>query len=112
MTEAPDPPEILTGCALVKAEISKYPEWNIDIMAAIAEAENRTCDPLNHNLSSAEDHGICIGSYGVLQVGCVHYAGQDVNSLSHNVAIAYEVWQKQGYSAWTMYNNGIYRKFL
>lgn len=80
-------------------------------MLAVARAENRTCDPLNHNLSAAENHGVCIGSYGVLQVGCVHYSGQDVNSLEINVAIAYEVWQKQGYTAWTMYNNSKYREF-
>lgn len=81
-------------------------------MAAIAKAENRACDPLKHNLSTSENHGVCIGSYGVLQVGCVHYSGQDVNSLSQNIALAYEVWQKQGYKAWTMYNNETYKDYL
>lgn len=81
-------------------------------MAAIAEAENRTCDPLRHNLTASENHGVCIGSYGVLQVGCVHYSGQDVNNLQQNIALAHQVWQKQGYTAWTMYRNNEYIKYL
>ena len=42
-------------------------------MMAIARAENRGCNPLNHNLTNTENHRVCIGSYGVLQVGCVHF---------------------------------------
>lgn len=81
-------------------------------MYAIAQAENTTCNPQRHNLTKEEDHGVCIGSYGALQVGCVHYNGEDVNDLTTNVRIAHNVWQKQGYKAWTMYNNGTYKKFL
>lgn len=82
-------------------------------MLAVARAENDTCDSLRHNLSASENHRVCIGSYGVLQVGCVHYsAGDDRDDLETNVRIAYRVWQKQGYQAWTQYNNGEYRKFL
>lgn len=96
----------------MKQEIAKYSGWDVNTIFAIAQAENRNCDPLRHNLTNSENHGVCIGSYGVLQVGCVHYNGEDVNDLKTNVAIAYEVWQKQGYTAWTQYNNGIYRDFL
>lgn len=104
------PPE--TPCEIVKQEIAKYSGWDASTIFAIAQAENDTCDPLRHNLKSEENHGVCVGSYGVLQVGCVHYNGEDVDSLETNVAIAYEVWQKQGYTAWTMYNNGTYLEFL
>lgn len=82
-------------------------------MLAIAIAENRTCDPLRHNLSMSENHKICIGSYGALQVGCLHYTeGQDKDDLTTNVAVAYQVWQKQGYQAWSQFNNEEYKRFL
>lgn len=101
-----------TNCELVRIELAKYPGWDVTTMYAIAQAENRACDPTRHNLTASENHGACIGSYGVLQVGCIHYAGQDVNSMEQNVAIGYKVWQSQGYKAWSVYNNGTYRRFL
>lgn len=89
------------------------------MMLAIARAENRTCDPLRHNLSSREDHGTCIGSYGVLQVGCIHYQpNENRNDLGTNVEVAHRVYLERvamtgnGYTAWTMYNNGTYKEFL
>lgn len=101
------------GCEAVRAEISKYPGWDIAIMTAVAQAENRACDPLNHNLSASENHGICIGSYGVLQVGCVHYrASESKDDLAINVAVAHRVWLEQGYRAWTKYRTGEYKEFL
>ena len=111
MTEVP-PVTPVTGCEAVASEISKYGEWDQQTMVAIAKAENRACDPFGHNLSAGENHGVCIGSYGVLQVGCVHYNGEDVNDLAINVSIAHEVWRKQGYNAWTQYTNGTYKEFL
>lgn len=107
----------LTPCELVRAEIEKYSGWDVDTMTAIAKAENRSCDPTRHNLTMSENHGSCVGSYGVLQVGCLHYNGEDVDDLATNVAIAYRVWQSRekwgsGYEAWTMYNNGGYLKWL
>lgn len=94
-------------------EVAKYSGWDARTMAAIAQAENRECDPLNHNLSSTEDHGVCIGSYGVLQVGCLHYrAGENRNDLATNVRVAHRVWLSQGYGAWTQYRNGEYTRYL
>ena len=102
----------MTGCEAVRQELAKYGGWDVSVMFAVAQAENRTCDPAVHNLTLSENHGVCVGSYGALQVGCVHYAGQDRDSLAINVAIAHQVWQKQGYEAWTQYNNLEYRRFL
>lgn len=107
----PEPP--LTGCDAVRAEVAKYSDWNVAIISAIAEAENRSCDPLRHNLSNSENHKVCIGSYGVLQVGCLHYReGEDRNDLKTNIAVAHRVYLQQGYNAWTMYKNGEYKRFL
>lgn len=100
-------------------EIRKYSGWDSNIMFAIARAENRTCDPLNHNLTASETHRradgsvICVGSYGVIQVGCLHYRdGEDRNDMATNIRVAHRVWQGSGYTAWTMFKNGTYQEFL
>lgn len=109
---------------MVKQEIAKYDGWDVQTMYAIARAENRTCNPVNHNLTSAETHRdgngniICVGSYNVLQVGCLHYRqGENVDDLSTNVKVAYRAWENRqqwgnGYEAWTMFLNGEYKKHL
>lgn len=113
------PVPALTGCEAVASEINKYGDWDPAIMLAIAKAENSTCDPLKHNLTSSETHYngkgevICVGSYGVLQVGCLHYReGENPDDLATNVSVAHRVWAGSGYTAWTMYKNGRYQKFL
>jgi hypothetical protein len=106
-------------CKIVRDEIAKYTGWDVNIMQAIAQAENRSCNPKVHNLTASETHRradgstICIGSYGALQVGCLHYqAGDNPDDLATNVRIAHKVWRHSGYTAWTQYKNGIYREFL
>lgn len=115
----------LTGCEAVRAEITKYPDWDHEIVFAIAQSENNSCDPKRHNETASETHRradgsvICVGSYGVIQVGCLHYReGEDVNDLATNIKVAYRVyqarksWDSSGYNAWTEYKNGGYREFL
>lgn len=92
-------------------------------MSAIAQAENQECNPTNHNLTATETHRdrngnvICVGSYGVLQVGCLHYAaGDNKDDLSTNIRLAHKAWTARetwgiGYEAWTQYKNGEYMKF-
>lgn len=108
-----------TPCEQVQAEIAKYSDWDANIMQAIARAENRECNPKKHNLTASETHRradgsvICVGSYSVLQVGCLHYReGEDRDDLATNVRIAHRVWQDAGYKAWSCFNNGAYREFL
>lgn len=116
----PDTPA-LTGCEAVRAEASKYSDWDINTITAIATSESRyhQCIPTEHNLTASETHRrfdgsvICIGSYGALQVGCLHYSPDDNrDDLATNVRIAYKVWQSSGYTAWTEYRNGNYREYL
>lgn len=109
----------------MQAEVAKYSDWDANIVQAIARAENRTCNPLKHNLTASETHKradgsvICVGSYGALQVGCLHYnSSEDRNDLATNIKVAHRVyvarkaWDTSGYNAWTMYTNGTYREFL
>lgn len=109
----------------MRSEVQKYPGWDARIVVAIAQAENATCDPTRHNLTASETHRdrdgnvICVGSYGVLQVGCLHYAsGEDRDDLATNVRIAYRVynerakWDVSGYNAWSTYTSGKYKAHL
>jgi hypothetical protein len=108
----------------MRAEVAKYGDWDANTIQAIAQAENRTCNPLRHNETASETHRradgsvICVGSYGALQVGCLHYnSDEDKNDLSTNIKVAHRVWQSRqqwgnGYEAWTMFTNGTYREFL
>ena len=108
----------------MRAEVRKYTDWDARIVSAIAEAENRTCNPLKHNETASETHRdrngnvICVGSYGALQVGCLHYrSDEDRNDLATNIRVAHRVWQQReawgnGYEAWTQYRNNEYNKFL
>lgn len=110
-----------TPCEMMQAEVRKYTDWDANIMQAIARAENGTCDPGRHNLTASETHRradgsvICVGSYGALQVGCLHYGpADDRNDLATNIKIAHSLWQNRqkwgnGYEAWTMFTNGRYK---
>lgn len=107
----------------MRAEVAKYSDWDARTIVAIARAENRTCNPINHNLTASETHRradgsvICVGSYGALQVGCLHYSeGEDRDDLATNIRVAHRLWQNReawgnGYEAWTMYTNGTWREF-
>ena len=122
-TEKP-PESPVSNCEAVRREIAKY-NWSHSIAMAVAQAENRSCDPKNHNLTASETHRradgsvICVGSYGVIQVGCLHFReGEDVNDMpttikvAHRAYVARASWDSNGWNAWTMYKNGKYREFL
>ena len=100
------------GCEEYRSLVSRY-DWDVNTMLAIMKSENRTCDPSVNNNSELENHGVCIGSYSLLQVGCIHFSGnQNPNDPDTNISVAYQVWLKQGYGAWTEYRNGNYLKYL
>mgnify|MGYP002079266814 CR=1 FL=1 len=113
----------MSGCDLVRSEVAKYSDWDVNTIVAISMAESG-CDPARDNLTTSETHRradgsvICIGSYGALQVGCVDYAaGGNRVGFAANIKVAHGLWQSRqqwgnGYAAWTMYTNGEYRKYL
>ncbi len=114
---------VLSGCDLVRSEVAKYSDWDVNIIVAISMAESG-CDPARDNLTTSETHRradgsvICVGSYGALQVGCLHYAADENRAdFATNIKVAHRLWQNRqqwgnGYAAWTMYTNGEYRKYL
>lgn len=80
--------------------LSQY-EWDVATMQRIMRAESG-CNPTNHNW--ADNHRSCKGSYGLMQIGCVHgYSVEYLSDPANNIAVAYKVWKSQGYRAWTTY---------
>jgi hypothetical protein len=53
------------------------------------------------------------GSFGLWQINQPNIPqGSNVFDPATNAAIAYSVWQSQGWSAWGAYTNGSYEKYL
>lgn len=100
----PEPEPVTTthavGCENYRSAVSQY-DWDTDTMMRIMSAESG-CNPTNHNYQ--DNHGSCMGSYGLFQIGCVHgYSVAHLENPSNNIAAAYQIWQSSGYSAWTTY---------
>jgi hypothetical protein len=111
--QAPEPP--LTGCDAVRAEIAKYRGWDTTIMTAVSKGEsNCNTQAKGDTTLTYENNGRVYGySVGVLQVRILEGREHcDSYDLSVNVKCAYEIWQRQGMKAWTVYNSGKYKKFL
>lgn len=88
------------GCDAYRGMLAQY-DWNVDTMARIMKAESG-CNPVNHN--HADNHRSCLGSYGLMQIGCVHgYSAAYLESPANNIAVAYKIFKSQGYTAWTTY---------
>lgn len=88
-------------CAKYIDEIEKY-NWDVVTVIKIMWAESR-CNPKAKNMR--DSHRICKGSYSLLQVGCLHYKGENREDPKENIRIAFEVYKKAGYkfTPWTTY---------
>lgn len=99
--QAQSQPEPASGsCEDYRSLVDQY-DWDTATMMRIMNGESE-CIPTNHNLT--DQHKTCTGSYGLFNIGCNWgYSMSYLENPSNNVKVAYEVWQKQGYSAWTTY---------
>lgn len=91
----------------IEEKIAKtFPE-NPKVMIAVAKAESGL-NPLatNRNTNGSRD-------IGIFQVNSVH-GGDDLEmfDVDKNLVAAREVYDKQGITAWSAFNNGSYLKFL
>jgi len=83
-----------------RSEISKYPKWDTNTMLMIMGKESGG-NP--EAVNKTDNHRVCKGSYGLLQVGCVHESkakGESLLDPKTNVQVAYQVYLSQGYCAW------------
>lgn len=92
------------GLAILIAEA--FPE-NPEIMIAIAKAESgMNPKAVNYNRNGSIDTGL-------FQVNSVHgYDGLSLFDPKKNIEAAREIYDRQGITAWSSFNNRSYQKFL
>lgn len=94
-------------CDHYRPLIESY-DWPADIMLAIMQAESG-CNPTARNTANTDGST----DTGLLQINSIH--GIDPEALLNptaNVRAAYRIYQSQGLKAWSVYNNGKYRRYL
>lgn len=105
----------MSGCDLVRSEVSKYSDWDIDTMVAISRAESscRLDAKGDTNITYSHNGRIYGYSLGVFQIRILpgrEYC--DTYDLATNVKCAHNVWKSQGLKAWSVYKSGKYKRFL
>jgi hypothetical protein len=67
----------------------------------------------NANASNYNDkHNGCIGSFGLMQIACIHTGKIAEYDPVKNMDKAFEIYSRQGWKPWGAYTNGSYLKFL
>ncbi len=96
-------------------ELAYNYDWPQSTAYAICMAESSgNQDAVNWS----DNHGTCIGSFSLWQVGCFWYSyyGYSANDFYNpdiNVEIAYKIYKRQGsFNAWTTYTRGSYLRYL
>jgi len=65
----------------------------------------------NPNSANLNDrHNGCVGSYGLMQIACVH--GGIFTDPKQNMDKAFEIYKRSGWTPWGAYTNGSYLKHL
>lgn len=109
VSDTPAPAAVVAGdCSLAY----NY-DWPQKTAYAVCMAESSG----GHRMYNGSDnHGKCIGSYGLFQIGCFWfpYYGYEISyDAQVNVQIAYNIWKRQGgFVAWTTYTSGKYLRYL
>lgn len=99
---------INANCEVYRGLVSQY-DWDTDLMLAIMRAESG-CNPMAIN--GADNHRVCLGSYGLFQIGCVHFKGEDMHDPETNIRLAYRIYKSQGLNAWGAFSNLSYLRFM
>ncbi len=93
--------------------IASY-DWDARVAWAVMMAESGG----NPNaINSGDNHRVCRGSYGLFQMGCLHFGSYGLTESNWsdpevNVRAAYLLWKERGWGQWGAYTNGSYKKFL
>lgn len=104
--------------ARIEQEIrATFPE-DPDVAVAVAKAESghllkpTAYNPEWHRTKSGV--GICQGSFGVMQVGCIHMKRdpEALYDIHTNLEVARKLYEAEGWKPWGGYTNGSYLKFL
>jgi len=79
-------------------------DWNADIAYKVMMAESGG----NTKAFNPEWHSKCQGSYGAMQLSCLHYIENPsaLFDFEFNVQKAYELYKRNGFSPWSVCTNG------
>jgi len=51
-----------------------------------------------------DSHATCNGSFGVMQIGCVHeHTVDQLFNPEYNIRVAYELYKERGWTPWSTY---------
>ncbi len=97
-------------------ELLQQYNWDSNIAYAVMMAESGG-NPDNINKEDYHRRAKCWGSYGLFQMGCVHFGSYGLTSSNWNdpvvnVKAAYLLWKERGWTEWGAYKNKSYLKFL
>lgn len=106
------PKQAAKGCEQFRSTVEQY-DWDVEVALAVMRAESG-CDPEAFNGDRNPDGS---NDAGLFQINSVHvFEGKigwwDRFSIDKNVRVAYMIYKEAGWSAWSAYNNGSYRKFM
>lgn len=94
------------GCTNYRHLVEQY-DWNVSVAMAVMQAESG-CNPEASNWN--DRHATCIGSFGLFQLGC--FWTDTPFDPATNVAKAYEIYSRSGWSPWGAFTNGSYQRYL
>jgi hypothetical protein len=94
------------NCEEYRHLVEQY-DWDVRTALAVMKAESG-CNPDASNWT--DSHAQCDGSFGLFQLACF-WTDTPYNPAS-NVAKAYEIYSRSGWSPWGAYTNGSYQRYL
>lgn len=99
-------------CTKVRKAISRWSDWNVDTMVAIAKAESNCRENArgDGNLTYSKNGRTYGYSIGALQVRIL--PGREWCETGDYYKCAHNIWKSQGYKGWSVYKSGKYKKYL
>lgn len=91
----------VTGCESYRPLLAQY-NWDVKVMFAVMQAESN-CNP---NAVSPPNYD------GLRDFGLLQLHGQEIYNPTANIQAAYNIWLRQGYGAWSVWNSNAYLRYL
>ena len=90
-------------CSLVY----NYNNWNADTAYAVCMAESGG-NPNAVNMN--DNHGVCRGSYGLMQLACFHT--DNPIDPHENLRVANRIYAEQGWQPWGAWSSGAFYRYM
>ena len=103
-----EPVEVIKVLNLKEKIVATFPE-EPELMLAIARAESN----LNPRAYNPEGHRGCNGSYGVMQIACLHVDNPEMLfDEDYNLEVARKIYDRDGLTPWGVYTSGKYLAYM